>query len=220
MDLRYTEQEEEFRAELRAWLADVLPDVPPEPARDDWDARREWDTGWQRTLFEATDRLWDAITKLDTAAFDALVAEYPSLRHDCTCFFHAIEVGNFEAVESFLAYGADPNAPDESGRTPLWVASRTGGDLIVRRLVEAGGDPNVLPEDIDSEAELRGENPLFYAALHGDEELVAYLWPRPRPEVRSVARSVLAARLRLLDEPAAAESDPVEPGAAPAPAGR
>ena len=115
--------------------------------------------------------------------------------------------------------GMDPNAPDESGRTPLWMASRTGGDVIVRRLVEAGGDPNVLPEDIDSEAELRGESPLFYAALHGDEELVAYLWPRTRPEVRSVARSVLAARLRLLDEPAAAESDPVEPGAAPDPAG-
>lgn len=53
MDLRYTEAEEEFRAELRTWLADVLPSVPPEPAADDWDARRAWDTGWQRMLFDA-----------------------------------------------------------------------------------------------------------------------------------------------------------------------
>ncbi len=33
--------------------ADVLPTLPPEPAVDDWPARREYDTGWQRRLFEA-----------------------------------------------------------------------------------------------------------------------------------------------------------------------
>lgn len=53
MDLRYTDAEEAFRAELRAWLTDVLPDVPPEPGRDDWEARRAWDTGWQKMLFDA-----------------------------------------------------------------------------------------------------------------------------------------------------------------------
>jgi alkylation response protein AidB-like acyl-CoA dehydrogenase len=53
MDLRYTDEEEAFRAELRAWLEKVLPDVPPEPARDDWPARRAWDTDWQRRLYEA-----------------------------------------------------------------------------------------------------------------------------------------------------------------------
>ena len=48
MDLRFTEQEEAFRAELRAWLAEVLPTVPPEPDRFDTPARRVWDTAWQR----------------------------------------------------------------------------------------------------------------------------------------------------------------------------
>jgi ankyrin repeat protein len=168
----------------------------------------------QRTLFDATNRLWDAITRFDMAAFDAVVAENPTLRHSSDCFFYAIEVGNYEAVEFFLAHGADPNAPDESGRTPLWVASRSGGDWMVRRLVEAGGDPNILPEDVDPEAELRGESPLFYAALHGDEELVAYLWPRTRPEVRAAAREVLSARLRLLDHSGPAEHQDPEPGLA------
>jgi alkylation response protein AidB-like acyl-CoA dehydrogenase len=53
MDLRYTEAEDEFRHELRRWLASVLPDVPPEPAPDDWEARRVWDTGWQKVLHDA-----------------------------------------------------------------------------------------------------------------------------------------------------------------------
>lgn len=53
MDLRYTAEEQDFRHELRAWLRSALADVAPEPSRDDWPARREWDTGWQATLHEA-----------------------------------------------------------------------------------------------------------------------------------------------------------------------
>jgi alkylation response protein AidB-like acyl-CoA dehydrogenase len=53
MDLRYTDEEQAFQAELRAWLADVLPAFPPEPHRFDWDGRRAWDTSWQRTLYDA-----------------------------------------------------------------------------------------------------------------------------------------------------------------------
>lgn len=53
MDLRYTEAEENFRAELRAWLQSSLPDVPPEPSRNDWEGRRRWDLAWQRRLFDA-----------------------------------------------------------------------------------------------------------------------------------------------------------------------
>jgi hypothetical protein len=170
---------------------------------DPWDEldRLTEPTPEQRIRFEATEKFWEAITKLDMTTFDALTAEHPSLKHNYTCFFHAIEIGNLEAVESFLGWGTDPNAPDESGRTPLWVASRFSGDLIVRSLVQAGGDPNVLPEDVGPEAEKRGESPLLYAALNGDEELVAYLWPRTSPEVREIARQVLVNRLRLLDEP-------------------
>ena len=54
MDLRYTEDEEAFRGELRAWLDEVVPALPRRsPSDDDWDARREYDTGWQRMLFDA-----------------------------------------------------------------------------------------------------------------------------------------------------------------------
>ncbi len=53
MDLRYTPGEEKFRAELRAWLADTLPTLPPKPSADDWPGRRTYDTNWQRLLFDA-----------------------------------------------------------------------------------------------------------------------------------------------------------------------
>lgn len=53
MDLRYSESDERFRKELREWLGDVLPTLPPRPDPDDWPARRAYDTGWQRLLFDA-----------------------------------------------------------------------------------------------------------------------------------------------------------------------
>ncbi|MFM7060131.1 MAG: acyl-CoA dehydrogenase family protein [Actinomycetes bacterium] len=53
MDLRYSAADEEFRAGLRAWLASELPSLPDQPSRDDWVARRAWDTDWQRRLFDA-----------------------------------------------------------------------------------------------------------------------------------------------------------------------
>ena len=52
MDLRYSKQDEEFRSELRAWLAREVPAHGPPPKEGDWPARRAYDTGWQRKLFE------------------------------------------------------------------------------------------------------------------------------------------------------------------------
>ena len=53
MDLRYTDEEVAFRDELRAWLAEAVPAAGPAPDEDDWAATRAYDTGWQRTLFDA-----------------------------------------------------------------------------------------------------------------------------------------------------------------------
>ena len=53
MDLRYSEADEKFRRELRAWLAAEVPKHPSRRRAHDWPARRVYDTGWQRKLFEA-----------------------------------------------------------------------------------------------------------------------------------------------------------------------
>jgi len=53
MDLRYSEQDERFRLELRAWLAREVPAHGPPPPAGDWPARRAYDTAWQRKLSDA-----------------------------------------------------------------------------------------------------------------------------------------------------------------------
>jgi alkylation response protein AidB-like acyl-CoA dehydrogenase len=53
VDLRYSDSDEEFRSELRSWLEQAVPAHGDPPPPDDWEARRAYDTGWQRKLYEA-----------------------------------------------------------------------------------------------------------------------------------------------------------------------
>ncbi|MEM7412738.1 MAG: acyl-CoA dehydrogenase family protein [Myxococcota bacterium] len=53
MDLRYSESDEAFRKELRSWLDSEVPAHGRPPSEHDWPARREYDTAWQRKLYEA-----------------------------------------------------------------------------------------------------------------------------------------------------------------------
>jgi alkylation response protein AidB-like acyl-CoA dehydrogenase len=53
VDLRDSEADAGFRAELRAWLARTVAALPPRPEREDWDGRRRFDLEWQRRLYDA-----------------------------------------------------------------------------------------------------------------------------------------------------------------------
>lgn len=53
MDLRFSDSELAFRDQLRRWLAETVPQLPPAPDPEDWHARRAYDTAWQRRLFDA-----------------------------------------------------------------------------------------------------------------------------------------------------------------------
>ncbi len=53
MRLKETPEEQAFRHDVRAWLDETLPTLPPEPPFEDWAAKRVYDTGWQRRLFDA-----------------------------------------------------------------------------------------------------------------------------------------------------------------------
>ena len=53
VDLRYSAEDEAFRAELRAWLEVAVAAHGPDPGNVDWPARRAYDTAWQATLHAA-----------------------------------------------------------------------------------------------------------------------------------------------------------------------
>jgi alkylation response protein AidB-like acyl-CoA dehydrogenase len=53
MDLRYSREDEAFRAELRTWLEKEVPAHGAPPPADDWPARRAYDTAWQKRLHDA-----------------------------------------------------------------------------------------------------------------------------------------------------------------------
>ena len=53
LDLRLSLADEKFRRELRAWLVSEVPRHGSAPALDAFDARRDYDTRWQRKLFDA-----------------------------------------------------------------------------------------------------------------------------------------------------------------------
>jgi len=53
VDLHYTEADEAFRAEARAWLQEAVPAYGPPPPPGDLGVRRVYDTGWQRQLHDA-----------------------------------------------------------------------------------------------------------------------------------------------------------------------
>lgn len=73
--------------------------------------------------------------------------------------FMGVNAGDLHAVENALARGADCNARDAAGFTPLAHAAMLGHHAIVEMLLARGADPNAKMT--------RGYRPLMLAAAHG-----------------------------------------------------
>ena len=63
------------------------------------------------------------------------------------------------AVRALIRRGADPNARDECGRTPSWIAAWHGFDGVLETLKDGGADLDLSDGD--------GETPLSAAARRG-----------------------------------------------------
>ena len=79
----------------------------------------------------------------------------------------AAVAGDELLVKSLLALGADPNACDIGGRTPLHSAGLSGSVEVVRALLAAGAAPGV--------ADQYGKTPIHEASHHGHVEIIQAL---------------------------------------------
>jgi ankyrin repeat protein len=82
-------------------------------------------------------------------------------------YFIAAAGFSFEAVKHGLAAGANVNATDESGWTPLHRAAMRGRKEIAKLLIAKGADVNAKDKD--------GLTPLHYAAMRGRKEIAELL---------------------------------------------
>jgi ankyrin repeat protein len=79
-------------------------------------------------------------------------------------------VCDFVRVRELLRLGADPNARDEQGRTPLFSAVLGGAVGLVGLLLESGADPNARDQD--------GWTALHFAAQEHLPEMARLLMAR------------------------------------------
>ena len=92
----------------------------------------------------------------------------PSGRQTTANLHEAILAGDLDGLKSALAAGADVNARDSSGLTPLMQAANKGYVLMVEPILNA---PKL---DIDARA-ADGATTLFIAAVHGHKEIIELL---------------------------------------------
>jgi len=83
------------------------------------------------------------------------------------CLFGAAKEGDLDAVKSLIEKGADINAKDSDGRTPLMYASSYGYTEIVKLLIEKGAY-------VDAK-DPKGWTSLMYAVFDGNTETVKLL---------------------------------------------
>jgi len=84
-----------------------------------------------------------------------------------TALHWAVQANQPDIVSLLLKNGADPNAVNRYGITPLWLAATNGSVAVVRELLKAGADARVaLPH---------GETSLMAAARTGEPETIRAL---------------------------------------------
>jgi ankyrin repeat protein len=83
------------------------------------------------------------------------------------CLMFASGGGHLEIVKYLLAQGANVEAKDKQGRTPLIWAAMRGQLEVVKALLEAGADIN--------KTSMFGATPLEYAGKYNHQQVIDFL---------------------------------------------
>jgi ankyrin repeat protein len=114
----------------------------------------------------------------DVKAGNTQIDEKNSLFSQNYAIFDAIARNDISAVQQMIVEGTDINIQFEDDITPLIAATSDGNFEIVKLLVQAGADVDVLDGDFES--------PLLIAYEKGFNEIAHYLEPLTSLEVRAV----------------------------------
>jgi ankyrin repeat protein len=95
-----------------------------------------------------------------------LIFSWPMASH-AGAIHDAAKDGDIAALTALLDGGANPNARDESGLTPLYLATFLGHADTITILLKAGADPNARDES--------GWTSLHIAAIGSDADIIAAL---------------------------------------------
>lgn len=118
----------------------------------------------------AATTLVDAVRKHDAAAIRQLLRQKVDVNTragDATALHWAVRGNDAGIVDLLLSAGADTNAANDYGVTPIMLACTNGNAALVSRLLAAGADANAAQES--------GETVLMTCAHHADASSVKAL---------------------------------------------
>lgn len=122
-----------------------------------------------KELFDKIGDDWDDYVWRTQAVFDRWrnwaydQGDWPGPR----ALHYVVEMGRAAMTYDLLKAGEDPNARDEYGRTPLWIAVTAKDMELVKHLLDNGADINMAPDD--------GRTPLCYAVQDGQLGVARFL---------------------------------------------
>lgn len=110
----------------------------------------------------------DEVGKIETETVGILIPDEKAAKKQPTLGLHeAAQAGDVERTKALLDGGADINARDKDGMTPLCLAACHGRTLVSKLLLERGANVNTTCKE--------DHTPLHLAALNGHREIVDLL---------------------------------------------